>query len=395
MVGALAKKLQSKLSIGAPEEGLELLYRPDEQVARIVEETRMGRSLVTLPATLSDGVRREYEEAIQSFLPDHPFLRRRSFSSTVFSDYVLSWCQAPAGQLMIEPGPTPPKVGAFFAMFMSANDDQPSVIAESTVPQLLASWSEQCAVKGVAGHSVLIGSPEGQLDVLLLEIEGKGAEPNSGFRFTVPAFSGALALSGALKNLSIFGDFGVILGDSGQELIAGPDVFIGVTDIEILAESITVNSTKGRRGAILVASNGVSADQLTEVRGQSGSLSISCPVVPPHLYEHRYAGGLEGWPFPDLEWFIDLKAVLLSFGQSVAGRPAVFEEKMEKAIVGARPRRAAILSDLMDKRVVAKDGRLYRLDLSRLSELGFGLRDVVSGEPSPEVTAYLVSLARA
>ncbi|MCE6993945.1 hypothetical protein LZG04_03835 [Saccharothrix sp. S26] len=68
-----------------------VLYGREEQTLRILRVILDGKFEVVYPAVLDGDERVAYEEQIESFVNDHPFLIGKKFSNAVFEDYVRAF----------------------------------------------------------------------------------------------------------------------------------------------------------------------------------------------------------------------------------------------------------------------------------------------------------------
>lgn len=90
-----------------------------------------------------------YEEHIESFLLDHPFLAGELFANVVFSDYARAWASSSPlkdlyGGSREQFLGSLPKVGPFFAHFvhsLSSNNDDLGSVSEDLVNDVLHSFS--------------------------------------------------------------------------------------------------------------------------------------------------------------------------------------------------------------------------------------------------------------
>ncbi len=200
--------------------------------------------------------------------------------------------------------------------------------------------------------------------------------------------TGAFTLQRHVKDLTLTSEQGVILGARGQHLALGPRVVIDAAEIVIEAESISVDATSGEADVVLAA-GAITANQLQTLHcAQPGALHVHSPDVPPRL--RPFLRELRAGPTHiQYSHYVDLRAILTSFGSSVHGGPAVYWEKLEQAVVKDSPTRNKLLENLTAEGVIARDGNLFRLDLNAMGRLGFNLSEAKSGQPSAGVLRFL------
>lgn len=393
-VAQLADQLRARSSVDDAELLIEDLFTPQEQLLRVAGLVLQQDLLVSYPPSLPSSVRQDYEERATQWTADHPFVRNRQFASVVFQDYVLAHgalSTAARASLQKPVESCDVKIGPFFSHFAhrALSDYAVPAVRESVLEWLLQSWLEDAQ---------LAGDRTGEAFLELLEESGRlslwrDTAGAATLDFEVHELSGAFQLRSSCSNLTLTSRAGVVLGDRRMTLTLGPGLAVVAGELVIEAETLSVESRAGGRGVVLAAPS-VTANYLNNVRAVDiHDLRLYAPEPPPRLRPFMTSLNTQGVGIEYHE-YMNLRALLMAFGSSVRGGPAVFGEKLDQAIVKDNAHRRAVLDRLMAVGAVLRDGALYRLDLKALSELRFGLADIKSGEPSTAVLAFLADVKR-
>jgi hypothetical protein len=369
------------------------LYTPLEQILRLIGRIHGLDIAEAPPASLPVELRERYEAATQQFLADHPFMRNGSYGNLVFRDYVFAFaamdpyvlaCLAGnAATVVRDPGP-------YFAHFVYRLMDgaQDRSLPESIVGSILKSWLRDAELQGQGSTTVKLHITDDRGHVTC-----HSADESVAYTFSITGLSGAIQLEGPLRSLEVVTDSGVILGTRGGMLSLGPDVVIVADEIHIEADSVDIDCARGDRLGVFLGAESVNAYYLN---------SLNCPdaygltvftegTPPPHLRGYaRKLGSVRGLvPWQD---YVDLRAILLSFKPSVVRGPCVYWEKLDRTVVKDNENRRRILDHLLQEEIVVRDGDLYRVDLSSLGGMGFGLAEIKGGNPGDAVLNFLGEL---
>ncbi|GAB3108730.1 hypothetical protein GCM10027055_06080 [Janibacter alkaliphilus] len=389
----LIEKLRVTLSPGLDMASVENLYSPDEQVSRLAARAAGVEVSVELPASLPSELGATYRDAVEMFLSDHPFMRGKDFASVVFADYVIACAESPAALVSVDRQSASPRVGPFYCRFLApAEADTHTSIDEKVIARLLASWRAESDVVQAQGFAIFsAGDGECRLTLVRGDMAhgdrgGFAADP---LEFRVSNFSSLLELKSPIANISVVGNMGVHFSSDSEELILGDHVVVVVDEVEVDAKSIRVASND-EAPAILVAFSELKANRLERVGG-SEALKISSPDSPGRLRSYTFEVE-SGHRMVTYSQYVDLRAILLSFGRSAAGDPAVYYEKIDQAIVKDNSSRRALFQYLVDRGVIYRDEQLYRLRRDSLSALGFGVSEIYRGEPGPAVLEFLAGI---
>lgn len=368
------------------------MYRPEEQCARLMAFVNGDEISSPLPGSLPDAARPAYEEAIRTFLPDHPFIKGRRFASVVFGDYVTATsCRSIEIRTSLA---TPPEqrvetVGPFFARFLADDVGDSSLeIKEALIEHIVASWTQEADLVRANESDVLINFTDGEGSVSCSRDSHAGHNEPSELEFTVSDPSGAYQVRRSMKRVTLVTDQGVILGEPGKPLSLGPRVAVVATELVIDSETLRVDTDRGTSHGVALASESMTANYLSKVEAGNRDLHIFSSDPPSRLrpYMRRLSYGTFVVPF---QRYLDLRTILTSFRPSTKGGLSVLGAKLDGKIIKESEHRRRILARLIEIGAVSQNGSWYYLDLATLGSLGFGLQDLKNGEPSPAVLGLL------
>ena len=366
------------------------IYTSEEQAIRVSAVVDRNELRAAPPASLPTALRPAYEEAAKQFTADHPFVRNGQYASVVFGDWVqATTCLSTFAQLALERRPhlLVRKVGPFFAHFVS--DQMKSAgVTEALVEALLSSWSQEAELSRFPFHEarVILGADASNLTC----VEGKDIhDSTSKYDFKIVECTGALTLFGPLNNLTLLSDQGLILGRRTEQLSLGPTAIIAANELVVDAEIVVVEPVRGKEGGVtLSALAAFSADYVIQVRATTDQLTVYVDSPPQAFRPYASTLTMESNVVPYFD-YVDLRAILTSFKPSAAGGPAVYWEKLDRAILKDNLNRKRLYKALSNAQVTYRSGDLYRLDLTALAALKFNLSDVKGGNPSPNVLSFL------
>lgn len=370
------------------------IYRPDEQCARLMAYVWGDELSTPLPATLPDSLRPAYEEAVRTFLPDHPFVKGRSFASVVFGDHVASAaCRSIEihAALANKPEKRIEDVGPFFARFLADDIEHHSMdVTEALVEHIIASWTQEADLVRAGDSDVLINFAGGEGVVICKREPSDGRGESSELEFGISDVSGAFLMRRPLKRVTLVTDQGVILGETGRHFSVGPRVVVLASELVIEAETLRTETDRGTSFGAAFASESVIANYLTKVEGGVGDLLVFCSDPPSRLrpfmrhLEHQNVAV----PF---QRYLDLRTILTAFRPSTKGGLSVLAAKLDGKLIKDNEYRIKIMARLAEVGAVSQNGGWYYLDLASLGGLGFGLQDLKTGEPSEAVLRFLAS----
>jgi hypothetical protein len=358
-----------------------VLYDRDEQAARLLHLTGTIGVHLDRPASLDDGDRARYEELIQNFVLDHPFLFGGKFANVVFSDYVRAWAVSSTlsglyASSRAEFLATLPAAGPFFSHFLHALSaaDGMGVVPEDLVNDAIHSYA-----LGLDAGGAIYMHQERALLSLWDESAGPRAAEQS-LDFAVVELSGVVTLSSPIARVVAVTDHAIILQGVDGNLDLGPEV-------AIIAETVEINA---RQFSALTRWNTINAKSVTHpsdlkvsaVPATSLAISWDDPwhQWKPYVADLKSHGRLlPRGVGPQIT--LCLRRVLTSFRSSVSDDPSIYTDKMDHVIVGTNPAFVATLEALQGMGLVSRDGGLYRLNLEALGAYGVSWATLNGNDP--------------
>ncbi|MGN6250269.1 MAG: hypothetical protein ACTHNS_00480 [Marmoricola sp.] len=368
------------------------MYRPEEQCARVMAFVSGDEIKMPLPVSLPDAVRPAYEEAVRTFLPDHPFIKARRFASVVFGDYVTATaCRSIEirASLASPPEEGIESVGPFFARFLADEDGEAGLeVKESLVEHIVASWTQEADLVRANDSDVLISLLEGEGTLSCSREPHAGHHEPAELEFTIVDVSGAFHVRRPLKRTTLATDQGVILGESGRHFLIGPRVAVVASELIVEAETLRVDTDRGRSHGVAIASDSITANTLSKVEAGPQDLHVFSTNPPARLRPYMRSMSVGKFVIP-FQRYLDLRTILTCFRPSTKGGLSVLAAKLDGKILKDNEHRARILGQLTKIGAISRNGSWYHLDLSTLGRLGFGLQDLKTGEPSDAVLRFL------
>jgi hypothetical protein len=388
-----------------------ILYGRDEQAARLLAHTGTVGVRLDQPAALIESERAEYEEKIASFLLDHPFLHGAEFANVVFRDYVRAWAvSSPISELYSESKSrseflaTLPKAGPFFAHFLHAlSADE---MGAGRIPEELVDAAIHSYARGVDSGYAFYAHQKDRAGLLLHGDPSRKMVQGNELFFSVTEVSGIVTLTSPISRIICVTDHAVILRGVDGHLDFGPDASIVAETVEVDARVFTAYADKREQSWSMISTE--------EVR-HAADLKVS--ANPPEALTIIWQNPWHQWkPFASeiavpqaslsratrSQILLCLRRVLNSFRGSMRDDPSVSADKMDRLIVGANTVFLATLQALQSLGLVSRDGGLYRLNLSRLTDYGISWATLRGDDPvkalrpvfaeiiaSPEVVALV------
>lgn len=399
-------KVQARVgdSLGMRTDGEErvVLYGRDEQSARLSKISGTVGVEMNHPAALSAHERAAYEEKIESFVLDHPFLRGKAFANAVFSDYVRAWAVAsPQSELFAAArGPflaTLPKVGPFFTHFLHAqrvNEAGVSYLPEALVDDAIHSYS-----LSLENAHAVYAYRKGSGVLLLHDDLQRLSNLDQNLAFEVVEASGVLTLSGPIARSVLVTEGILALSGPEGRLQLGPDVSMIADEIAFDAKSVQVVSG-GREYSswtMLSANEATHEADLKVSSTPERALAISWkdPWFQWEAFKVKLLQRQETLP-PSIaaQILLGIRRVLGSFRGSMRDDPSVHVDKVDRVVVGNNPTFAATFVALRDLGLVAKEGNLYRLNLTRMAEFGISWSSLRGDDPAAAMAPLFEEVAK-
>jgi len=217
------------------------LYSPEEQCTRILGHSWSvtARPKMKLPPPLAN----QYEELLRTILPQHPFLRGRSFANVVFREYLYAWAvisgseeiQAGLRKVMRDRGTPFLPSQLFSRFFVSLQGDGEGLIDGQDF--------------GVFYESLLSRTEDAKLSLVQMEhaahasinLDGDSG-PEKGIEVELMDTGSGVHLWRRIKNAYVDVDARVELGFSGQRFLLGPAVDMECREFAVLCEEVDVDA---------------------------------------------------------------------------------------------------------------------------------------------------------
>lgn len=374
----VSKHLADALELGPDSE--KLIYRAEEQVVRTIAATTGVALVAAPPQSIPPAEKAKYEDLIQPWVLDHPFLRDRQFANVVFRDFLRAFVSTSPlteifgvrrTELIGACGP----VGPFFAHFVhamtipaSAGSDAFAygVVSEDLVDDLIKSnalGSDQTP------HAAYIHRGSAHLTLG----EWEASRPSYGFHIDEPV--GLLVLRSPVSRVYVDTEYAVVLQPAEDRVDLGPNAIIVAGDVEIGGSKVAAYPNHNTDiGGLIIAENP--------------------PSHSPDLVVKAYGDfALVGsWPDPTYQWrpftIVEPRDVSLPIGRHSRQRlfhamrrlltgfragdpPWMYYERYDNYVVGSNPLHVSCREALQALDVLRRVGDNYELNLDRLG--GYGI----------------------
>lgn len=375
-------------------------YDTDEQAARLLKLTGTAGVSIEQPAVLAEHERARYEDLIESFVADHPFVSSGAFANVVFSDYIRAWSISSTIGALYTVSRTEffaslPKTGPFFAHFLHAlsmDATEFGAIPEDIVDDAIHSF----ALGAESGHAIYVHQKEDAVLLLHDNEEVRDGVP-AGLGFIVQELSGVLVLSSPLARILCVTENGVVLRGTSGNLDFGPEVSIVAEAVSIEADTVTALGDKRNEVSTL---NMITAQTVEH----PGDIRVS--AVPPTALAISWENAWHQWkpyakdfafhrPVPNsvaTQVLLCLRRVLTSFKSSVRDSPSVSADKMDRVLVGTNPIFIATLSALVRMQLVVREGNIYRVNLEALATYGVSWTNLRGDDPVDSLRTVLAAV---
>ncbi|WP_157767528.1 hypothetical protein [Actinosynnema pretiosum] len=370
-------------SLGLSPEKTKVLYGREEQTLRILRVILDGKFEVIYPAVLDADERMIYEEQIESFVNDHPFLIGKKFSNAVFEDYVRAFivtsetvavADVTKEQLLSQCSPE----GPFYAHFLF--DLCPTEGADSLQTALIP---DESLVDGIirshrlaaSGNSPIAyySNGKGPAFLSLADIAEDGPlDMSYSMSFMIKEPVGVLELTSPLSDCLISADAAVNISSPVGSVQFGPAVVLIARELHLEGETFIAVGGKEEKGVMIIVRDEVTHEPQLKVSSYpADSLSVNWP-------NHWYQWSSYIANFPEMGSYIDphvayqllfwLRRVLTMMKGSTREVPSVYWELLDKLIIGTNPIAQSVRDALIEIGVVVRDKDYYRLQLDVLKE---------------------------
>lgn len=243
-------QIAAPLGLSSSDPKLRIVYTRDEQVLRLIRFLTHQEITIPLPSALSPDERVTYEEQIEGFVPDHPFLRGAEVENVVFSDYMdaLVLTSPTIAVQGLKNNGSSLDAGPFFAHFVHAMAPRSEGMA---LPDLQEKYLDR-VVKSFAAGSLVQGTfvysdSEDRPGTLVLS---EGAEDSDRARhashlaFRIPDRSGVLELSSPVTRGVLVTSGAATVSSTTDEIVLGPDLTIVAQELHFDSQRINVSSAE-------------------------------------------------------------------------------------------------------------------------------------------------------
>jgi hypothetical protein len=388
-------KLAAQLSESLPGLDTAGLYGPEEQLARLASLV-LRAGTPQIPPSLPQHAVAPYEQAVQSLLPQHPFLdsKEPKPSGAVFGASILAAALTggdadvvKAAERFAGGGPNTPN--PFLLEFYRQAPGRAEAIPASHVGLLYASLE---ATAGAGDAARLSAEGEESLEVEMTLVQSGGIEKHYEFK-TAPG--GALRFGRRVSGVSIDADAtDVEFGEGGQlelvapialrartlflncsELVVKPDHASGAVDQTVFLEATEALTDAGLRPPLL----------------RSGArLQVAWPESKVYPWTPFASDGGEDADPRMAEIQRALRRLCISFRSHSKGRLARYKGKVEHFRMTKGALGVALRERLVADKVLSVEGAMYFLEPDLLgSAVGVGFQDLKLKHYPPRSRAYL------
>ena len=392
-----ASKLNQQFAAKASGVGVEGLYESREQLARLASLV-LQTGKPKLPVALPQNAVAAYEEAVQSLLPQHPFLdsKTQKPAGAVFGACILAAALtgddkdlADAAQRFVNGGANTPNP-FLLAFYEEALDGSPLIPAEH-IGLLYASLA---AVAGAGDTVRLIAEGEESLDVemSLLRQDGKADV----YEFSTAAGS-ELRFGRRIGGITVDAELvDVELGDGGQLELVAP-IVLKARNLVLSCNELVVKPDHPKcndQYIYLEAESAIVNSNLKLPTVRKGvSLQVAWPDANNYPWTPFVSKGREDSDLLMANAQRELRRLCISFRSHSKGRLARFKGKVEHFRMTKGDLGIALRERLVADNVLSLEGSMYFLDPNVLGQkVGISFQDLKMKHYSAESRSYLRQL---
>lgn len=392
-----AGKLSKQLAATVPGIGSAGLYEAQEQLSRLASLV-LGAGSPKLPGSLPQHAVAAYEEAVQSLLPQHPFLdsRTQKPAGAVFGACILAAALtgddtdlARAAQRFASGGPNTPN--PFLLTFYKQALAGSNVIPADHVGLLYASLE---ATAGAGATVRLNAEGEGSLEVEMSLLRQDDKEELH--EFSTVAGS-ELRFGRRVGGITVDAeDVDVELGDGGQLELVAP-VALKVRNLVLNCGELVVkpgHSSSDDQVVYLEAAQAMADAGLRPPTVRSGvKLQVSWPESKVYPWNPFASTGGEDLDPRMADAQRALRRLCISFRSHSKGRLARYKGKVEHFRMTKGALGVALRQRLVADKVLSLEGAMYFLEPTVLGDkVGVSFQDLKLKNYSPQSRTYLQNL---
>ena len=380
----------------------EKLYKPDEQIARLIMKLYGGDQLPEDP-DMSAQDKQVYYDALENWAPEHPFLdgTGNQPSSAVFEGLLVS--KALHKGLIFEMEfdhriSTNPFLAEFYISELNKSAHHPSQIQADHIGIVYASLRARLSQGETASLRIDGEMDEDHAEVEIIRENQNGKEPKVYYFSTIN--DGHFRFGPQIEDVDITASQSrVSVGHGGNEVVLIPPISIDTGELTFDSENIVVKAS--------LRSNirGINPGRVVSLQTRNPcSYSITHPPILHGEVRLEVSGlgfGVYPWrdfviPPPDnhdpklAEALRRLKRILKLFRSHGNDQLAKYRGAIEhrRRTKGSGQR---VLDQLLEDRVVRIEGQMYYLDPTRLANVvGLSFHDIRSAGTTETTTEFLI-----
>lgn len=391
----------------------ETLYSPDEQVIRLLGKV-LSCKVDAAPKGMPDIVRVKYEEQLNAWLPEHPFLRDGSIpTNKVFESYLfayalqehLTFLSISAEKRVCANDYKPSRLLADFYILIGEQrhkEEIPDKHIGLLYDSLLAGETDSLHIR----LSIESGDPEedeaekeengeGEFELIYASSDAGKPERIERRTFQIAKTEGKIRFLRQLKEAAIVTNGTVALGGDVDDFEIGPTVDIRCSILEIYSTGLVVRATGKSKSlvsdeVILETHNCSSAVSKRPV--VRGSLSVSWPGVRAFPWSDFAVESLVNDVEDKLmhEAYMRFKRIVTSLRSHSRGSLARFKGKMENRRVLKNDVGTALLKQLLEDGVMELKDEFYYWRQDRADDvLKVSWHDIRHNHITPNLKDYL------
>jgi hypothetical protein len=396
----VADQVGQILGIPAGSPQLRTIYTRGEQVLRILQYASQSPLELAPPQSLTPSQRATYEEQIELFVPDHPFLVGRMFANVVFSDYVRAYLATDPDISRLHGTHVEAllngtaSAGPFFVYFLHGLTVQYrgwGSIVERDVDQAIKSFVASSSSRPFFYYVHRKASA-----TLRLTATGILGNDDS-LLFEVSKPDGILELTGPLSSGLVITNSYVILSSVGDVLELGPYFGVSAQEIQLRCRRMVVSSGQERTpGSVFFIAGDLEMSSTATVSSTpTDALRVTTPERrhPWSAYWAELEAQSVGDPARVNYFVFALRRILTSFKGGAGSDPSQHKDFMDRIIVGNDDALVLAWDALIETGLVEMRSSAYYLSLSRLAPFGVSYVALTSPDFAKALSVIVEHLA--
>ena len=387
------------------------LYSPSEQRLRLIGRI-LKRKFSGVP-DMPPALRTQYEEQIEVWLPEHPFLREGvEPANKVFESYLYAtWLREHFTEMSKEVEKRisastykPSRLLADFYVLLSEQGDSSSVPARHIgllYDALVAGETESLRIR----LSVEAGDPDddedvggasgdGEFELVYAAPDEDDGEQIESRSFKIVEESGVIAFRRQLKDASIVTNGTVSIGGDVDDFEIGPAVDVRCRKLEIHSMGLVVRSgkTRGSDTEAVVLEAAACSQSMSRKPVVRGALQVSWPGAEAYPWSD-FAATSRGITDTDERMhaaYRRFSRIVTTLRSHRKGSLARLRDKVEHARILQGRLGEALLANLLKDGVMVLEGKFFHWEPKKADALlKISYDDLRRGRASAELSAYL------